>query len=102
MLTCMPKSGLNLSSEKCVIGTQKIKFLGNVVTPEGIAPEKTKIDKFLRTQMPKTIKQVRRLIGSAKFFRNYMSKFGRKLLPYYLKKDGELAITEEHRKFSKN
>ena len=57
IFTCIRKSGLKLSPKKCVIGTQKMKFLGNVVTPEGISPERTKIDEFLKKiQMPKTIK----------------------------------------------
>ena len=48
IFTCIRRSGLKLSPEKCVIGTQKMKFLGNVVTPEGISPERTKIDEFLK------------------------------------------------------
>ena len=62
IFTCIRRSGLKLSTEKCVIGTQKMKLLGNVITPEGILPERTKIDEF---QMPKTMKQVKRLIGFA-------------------------------------
>ena len=31
--TYIQECGLKLSSEKCVIGTQKMKLLGNVVTP---------------------------------------------------------------------
>ena len=50
--------------------------------------------------MPKTIKQVERLIGFAQFFRNYMPDLGTKLMTFYhlLKKDRALEITEEHRK----
>ena len=50
--------------------------------------------------MPKTIKQVKRLIGFAQFFRNYIPDLGTKLMPFYhlLKKDRELEVTEEHRK----
>ena len=50
--------------------------------------------------MPKTIKQVERLIGFAQFFRNYMPDLGTNLMPFYhlLKKDRELEITEEQRK----
>ena len=50
--------------------------------------------------MPKTIKQVKRLIGFSQFFRNYMPELGTKLMPFYylLMKDRELVTTEKHRK----
>ena len=46
--TCFRKSFLKLTPEKFVIGMQKIKFLGNVIIPEEISPERTKIDEFLK------------------------------------------------------
>ena len=47
IIKCIRKSGLKLSPKKCEIGTQRMKFLGNVVTPQGVAPEKAKISTFL-------------------------------------------------------
>ena len=44
---CIRKSGLKLSPKKCEIGTQRMKFLGNVVTPQGVTPGKAKISTFL-------------------------------------------------------
>ena len=40
---CIQKSGLKLSPSKCEIGTEKMKFLGNIVTPAGVSPEEVKI-----------------------------------------------------------
>ena len=45
---CVRKSGLKLSPGKCEIGTDKMKFLGNIVTTAGVSPEEAKIEKFLR------------------------------------------------------
>ena len=57
-----------------------MKFLGNNISAEGISPEKAKITKFLdKFKMPKTTKQVKRLIGFTQFFRNY--------IPNLIKKD---------------
>ena len=98
---CIRKSGLKLSPSKCEIGTQKMKFIGNIVTPAGVSPEETKIQKFLRNiRMPQTAKQVKRLIGFVQFFRNYIPSLGDKLLPFYklLKQDVEFRILDEHRK----
>ena len=98
---CIQKSGLKLSPSKCEIGTEKMKFLGNIVTPAGVSPEEVKIQKFLRNiRMPQTVKQVKRLIGFVQFFRNYMPSLGEKLLPFYrlLKKDADFRILPEHHK----
>ena len=48
--------------------------------------------------MPKTTKQVKRLIGFTQFFRNNIPNLGEKLMSFYklLKKDELLKTTEEH------
>ena len=40
---CLRRSGLKLSTEKCEIATNSMKFLGNVITPKGISPQSEKI-----------------------------------------------------------
>ena len=77
---CIRKSGLKLSPKKCEIGTQRMKFLGNVVTPQGVKPEEA--------------------IGFVQFFRNYMPSLGEKRIPFYelLKKQIDFKITEDHYK----
>ena len=78
------KSGLKLSPNKCEIGTQRMKFLGNIITPAGISPEQEKISTFLKKiKMQQTVKQVKRLIGFVQFFRNYMPSLIEKLIPFY-------------------
>ena len=98
---CVRKSGLKLSPNKCEIGTQRMKFLGNIITPAGISPEQEKISTFLKKiKMPQTVKQVKRLIGFVQFFRNYMPSLGEKLIPFYrlLRKDIAFQTNEEHQK----
>ena len=80
---CIRKSGLKLSPKKCEIGTQRMKLLGNVVTPQGVTPEESKIPTFLcKIKMPRTVKQVKRLIGFVQYFSNYMPSLGEKLIPF--------------------
>ena len=96
---CIRQSGLKLSPKKCEIATDTVIFLGNKINAEGISPEKSKITKFLdKFKMPKTTKQVKRLIGSTQFFRNYIPNLGEKLMSIYklLKKDAVIETTEEH------
>ena len=48
--------------------------------------------------MPKTTKQVKRLIGFTQFFRNYIPNLGEKLMSFFklLKKDAVIETTGEH------
>ena len=92
------RSGLKLSPEKCIFGSEQVDFLGNVTTKEGIKPEKEKIEKFLRTlEVPKSVKQVKRLIGILQFFRNFIPNLNEHLMPFYklLRKNVSFELTEE-------
>ena len=99
IFSCIRKSGLKLAPAKCHIGTEKIKFLGKMITTEGIQPESAKVHKFLKTmKMPRTVKQVKRLIGFCQFFRNFLSNLNETLLPFYklLKFNAEFFVNDEH------
>ena len=98
---CVRKPGLKLSPNKCEFVTQKVTFLGKIITPAGIQPESERIKKFLsKLTMPKTVKQVKRLIGFLQFWRDFIPNLGEKLLPFYklLRKNVEHFITDEHDK----
>ena len=93
------ESSLKLSAHKCEFGTTKIDYLGSAFTPKGISPEISKIENFLgQVRMPNTVKQVKRLIGSVPFFRNFFPIFGQKKLPFYklLRKENVFTITNDH------
>ena len=98
---CVMKSGLKLSPNKCEIGTQRMKFNGNIIKPAGISPEQEKISTFLnKMKMPQTVKEVKRLIEFVQFFRNYMPNPGEKRIPFFrlLRKDIAFQTNEEHQK----
>ena len=99
VFACIRKSGLKLSPEKCQFGMESINFLGNTITKYGLQPEKEKILKFLsKIRMPRTVKQVKRLIGFTQFFRMFIPELGQKLIPFYalLKQDTDFTITDSH------
>ena len=96
---CIRQSELKLRPKKCEIATDIMKFFGNNISAEGISSEKSKITKFLdKFKMPKTTKQVKRLIGFTQFFRSYIPNLDEKLMSFYklLKKDAVIGTTEEH------
>ena len=69
IFTAIRRSGLKLVPEKCEIATASMQFLGNVISENGITPESERIMKFLaKIRLPRTVKQVKRLIGFVEFF----------------------------------
>ena len=94
---CLRRSGLKLSPENCVFGSEQVSFFGNVITKEGLKPGKEKIEKFLRTlEVPESVKQVKRLIGFLQYFRIFIPNLNKGLIPYYnLRKNISFELTEE-------
>ena len=99
IFACIEKLGFKLSMDKCEFGIRKINFLGHTITEHGIAPNNEKIEQFLKTiRMPKTLKQVRRLIGFMQYFAKFIPNLSVKLQPFFqlLRKETDLMTTQEH------
>ena len=104
ILKYLRRSGLKLSPEKCVFGSKKVSFFGNVITKEGLKPENEKIQKPLKTlEIPKSVKQFKRLLGFLQFFRCFIPNLNGYLIPFYnlLRKNVLFEITDEIRMLSR-
>ena len=74
------------------------RITGRTITPQRIAPQDHKIQKFLANiRFPKSKKQVQRYIGFINDYRNYIPRLSEKLLGFYelLKADKQIKVTEE-------
>ena len=92
-------TGLQISPSKCELGLIESTFLGNTISSEGMSAIKTKDSEFLSTlKTPKTVKQIRRLIGFLQFFTSFVPNLGKKLPAFYclLRSENKLKLTEEH------
>ena len=58
--------------EKCVWKARKIRFLGVVIGPNGIEMEVEKVDRVLSWPQPKNIKDVRKFLGLANYYRRFI------------------------------
>lgn len=75
VLERIEKANLKLRPEKCIFASDKVKYLGYVVSREGIKPDHDKVITISEMPFPKTAKGMIRFLGVVNFYRDFISRF---------------------------
>ncbi|GFU73876.1 transposon Tf2-9 polyprotein [Trichonephila clavipes] len=88
---------LKFNPSKCQFLTKSCKFLGFVVTPEGIIIDKNKSVSINEFPVPTDQKQIKSFLGCCNFYRRYIKNFAKRALPLtnLLRKDTPFQWTSE-------
>ena len=81
ILRRLEENDLYVKPEKCVWKVKKIGFLGVVIGPNGIEMEEEKVDGVLSWPQPKTVKDIRKFLGLANYYRRFIKDFARVARP---------------------
>jgi len=77
ILRRLEENDLYIKPEKCVWKVRKIGFLGVVIGHNGIEMEMEKVDGVLSWPQPKNVKDVRKFLGLANYYRRFIKDFAR-------------------------
>ena len=75
VLKALGEAGLTLNLKKCLFAADSVKYLGHLVTAEGLSPNPEKVQDIVNFPIPKTISQLRGFLGLASFYRRFVPSF---------------------------
>jgi len=81
VLRRLEENDLYVKLEKCVWKIRKIGFLGVVIGPSRIEMEKEKVDGVLSWPEPRNVKDVRKFLGLANYYRRFIKDFAQVVRP---------------------
>jgi len=81
ILRKLEENDLYIKPEKYVWKVRRTGFLGVVIGPKGIEIEEEKVDGVLSWPEPKNVKDVRKFLGFANYYRRFIKNFARVARP---------------------
>ena len=82
------EAGLKLKPSKCRFFQKKIKYLGHMVSEDGVHTDQEKIEAVKEWPLPKTSKQVQRFLGFVGYYRKFVHNFSKIARPLHEITDG--------------
>ena len=71
----LEKANLKLKPSKCIFCSERVEYLGFIVTKEGIVPNPAKTSAIKSYPVPRTAKEVKRFMGIASYYRRFIKNF---------------------------
>ena len=77
VITRLEAAGLFIDIDKCEFNTTSTRYLGLIISTDGIRMDPAKIEAILAWETPRTLKDVQAFLGFANFYRRFIHKFSR-------------------------
>ena len=75
VLQILDKQDLYLKTEKCEFQTQRLEYLGVIITPDSIEMDPIKLEGIKNWPTPKSVRNVRQFIGFCNFYRKFINHY---------------------------
>ena len=78
VLERIKEAGLRINPEKCHLFKKELKFLGHIISEEGIKTDPNKIVAIKTFDRPKCIKNLRSFLGICNYYRRFIKEYSKK------------------------
>ncbi|CAC5362607.1 Retrovirus-related Pol polyprotein from transposon 17.6 [Mytilus coruscus] len=95
LFNCLSKANLTLKPSKCSFAVTEVKYLGHVISKEGVKVDPEKTSAVATFPEPKTQKDVRSFLGMCNYYRKFVQSYSKITTPLteLLKKDVQIRWT---------
>ena len=99
VLETLQKAGITLN-EKCMFSVGKVKFLGHIISKNGVEVDPSKVESITQLSQPQNVSDVRRLLGMVNQVGKFIDNLATKTEPLrqLLKKENAWIWTPSHEK----
>lgn len=77
VLQRLRETGLKIKVEKCHFLQSEVKFLGHVVSAEGVSTDPEKVSAVKQWPVPNTLKELRSFVGFCSYYRRFIEGFSK-------------------------
>jgi hypothetical protein len=88
----LKKAGFTLNRDKVALARSEIKFLGHVLSADGVKILPERVEAISQFPTPKNLKAVRRFLGMVGFYANFIKGFSQMAEPLHALKRKEVAF----------
>lgn len=79
----LEQEGLKVKLPKCAFFQQEVRYLGHVISAQGVATDPSKIEVVANWQPPTTVSELRSFLGFASYYRRFVEGFARLAAPLH-------------------
>lgn len=108
VLDRLEEHGLKVSIDKCQFCQTQVKYVGHIVSADGISPDPAKVEAITRWKIPTDLKTLRSFLGFCGFYRRFIKNYSAIVRPLteltkgYLPAKGKWKDTSEGKIFQEN
>ncbi|UYV82094.1 K02A2.6-like [Cordylochernes scorpioides] len=81
VLKKIQEEGMTLNPEKCQFGVKTVKFLGHILSSEGLFIDEEKLDAITKMEAPRSTKELKSFLGMVNYLGKFIPNLADKLQP---------------------